>query len=315
MMKPIHNMSDSKNEMTGLFEKYCADTCNREEFDKMIDLVGDGEHDRSLYALLKQIWDANALRSPRKVTFRWAAAAAIGLLLITTTFLLWKSGEEAPQPMVQHEAGNTLSGATRIQLPDGSTVTLRDGGWLNMDGSFEGDRREVSLQGEAYFDVAPNPYKPFVIHTGSVKTTVLGTAFSIKADPAEEMITITVTRGKVRVEDEHTVLATLEADKQLVYNTKTNRLTEKTIDAGVETEWRSHHLVYRNSTFEQIVQEIAMLYEVTIRFEEDALRERQITASLDDRDGVETILDMLCTAQRAYWTEEGGSYVIRSLGE
>ncbi len=58
-----------------------------------------------------------------------------------------------------------------------------------------------------------------------------------------------------------------------------------------------------------------MLYEVTIRFEEDALRERQITASLDDRDGVETILDMLCTAQRAYWTEEGGSYVIRSLGE
>lgn len=99
---------------------------------------------------------------------------------------------------------------------------------------------------------------------------------------------------KVKVEDDKTLLAMLEADKQLVYNTKTKRVTEKRVDAGIKSDWRSHHLIFRNSSFESIVQEISSIYEVTILFENEALKQRQITASLDDRDAIETILDILC---------------------
>lgn len=315
MMKAVHNMRDSKKEVTDLFEKYRADTCSKEEFDKLLNHVGKGGHDKTLHLLLKQAWDADASRSTRNASYRWAGAAAVVLLLLTTTFLLWRSGEEASHPLAQQESGSLLSGITRIQLSDGSRVTLRDGSWLNLDSLFDGNNREVFFQGEAYFDVASNPGKPFIIHTGNVKTTVLGTAFSIKTDPADAMITITVTRGKVMVEDENTVLATLEADRQLVYNTKTNRVTENTIDAGLETDWRSHHLVYRNSTFEAIAQEISSIYGVTILFENEALKLRQITASLDDRDSIESILEILCTAQRAYYVKEGEAYLIRALDE
>ena len=308
-------MRESKKKVNELFEKYRTDACNREEFDELLDLVGKGEHDTTLHRLLKQQWDAEVPRSTRKISSRWYSAAAVLLLLITTTILLWRSGGDATHTLSPQEENNLLSGITTIQLPDGSSVMLRDGSWLNMDSSFAGNSREVSLQGEAYFDVASHPGKPFIIHTGAVKTTVLGTAFSIKANPADPVITITVTRGKVKVEDDKALLAMLEADKQLVYNTKTNRVTEKTVDAEMESDWGSHHLIFRNSTFESIVQEISSIYEVTILFENEALKQRQITASLDDRDAIETILEILCTAQRAYYVMEGETYVIKSLKE
>ena len=314
-MKAVNNMRDSKKEVTDLFEKYLADTCNREELDQLLDLVGKGDSDKTLHHLLRQEWGAGIPRPSRKIFYRWISAAAVILLLVTTTIFLWKGDEKANQPLVQEEGNDLLSGVTRLKLSDGSIILLRDGSWLNMDSLFAGDTREVSLQGEAYFEIAANPGKPFVIHTGKVKTTVLGTAFSIKAIPTDPEITITVTHGKVMVEDEKTLLATLEADRQLVYNTKSNRVTEKTVDASVASDWRSHHLIFRNSTFESIVQEIATLYEVTILFENEVLSQRQITASLDDRDSIETLLDILCTAQRAYYVKDGDSYLIKPLEE
>jgi ferric-dicitrate binding protein FerR (iron transport regulator) len=310
-------MKESKKEVNELFEKYSADACNREEFDKLLDLVGKGESDTMLHHLLKQEWDAEAPRPTRKISYRWQSAAAVILLLLTTTtaLYLWRSGGDSTQVLSQQEGNDTHYGITRIQLPDGSTVMLRDGSWLKMKSSFEGDTREVSLQGEAFFDVASNPGKPFIIHTGKVKTTVLGTSFSIKANPADPVITITVTSGKVMVEDEKILLAMLEADKQLVYNTRSNHVTEKTVDARIVSDGWSHNLIFRNSTFESITQEISTIYEVTILFEKETLKQRQITASLDNRDSIETILDLLCTAQRAYYVKEGDAYVIKSLKE
>lgn len=305
-------MKKSEKKIDQLFEKYRNDASSREEFDELLDRVRRGEDDESLHRLLKKEWDAGAKRPARRMTYRWYSAAAVILLLVTTSIFLWKSGGEATVAPDPQEESTLLSGITSIRLPDGSSVTLRDGSHLHMDRSFEGDTREVSLQGEAFFEVASNPQKPFIIHTGKVKTTVLGTAFSIKANPADPVITVTVSRGKVKVEDEMTLLATLEADRQLVYHTVSNRVTEKTVDAAVVSDWRSHHLVFRNSSFEQIVQEIAAIYGVTILFEDDALRGRQITASLDDRDPIETILDILCTAQRADYERQGDTYVIHS---
>lgn len=305
-------MKKTKKELDELFEKYAADACNKDEFDQLLDAVEESEDRAWLNRLLKKQWEVGEQVGVKKNYTRWYAAAVI-LLLVTTTWFLRESRDGSPAETYPQSANNAIAGVTRVKLPDGSTVVLRDGSWLNMTNSFEGTTREVSLEGEAYFDIASNPTKPFIIHTGRLTTTVLGTAFSIRAFPNDHYVTVTVTRGKVKVEDGQKLLGMLEADKQLVYDIESECSQEKTVDAGKEVAWRSHDLIFRTSSFETIVEELSRIYEVTIVFENETLKKRLITASLDDRDPIETILDILCTAQRTCYVVEGGVYVIKPL--
>lgn len=296
-------MSNSDKEIDKFFQKYLNNSSTREEFDVLLDAVREGDSDEALHRILKSEWQAGASHNSNRSYIRWYSVAAIFILLITTSIFIWRGGRE----------GVVLLDVTSINLPDGSSVKLREGSRLDIDSLFDNNTREVSLMGEAFFDVASNPHKPFIIHTGKVKTTVLGTAFTIKANSTEGVITVSVVRGKVMVEDEGMLLATVEADRQLVYNTKSHRITEKVVEVGEVLQWGAHNLIFRNSSFEQIVQEISDIYGVTIIFEDDALKQRQITASLDDRDDIDTILDILCTAQRSYFERVGDVYMIMSL--
>ncbi len=307
-------MKKTKKELDELFEKYAADACSKEEFNQLLNAVEESEDHTWLNRLLKKQWESEEQPTTKKHYVRWyVAAAAVILLLVTSTLFLRQSHNASSVDTARQHDNTAMAGVTRVKLPDGSTVMLREGSWLNMTNSFEGNTREVSLEGEAYFDIASNPAKPFIIHTGRLTTTVLGTAFSIKAFPNDSYVTVTVTRGKVKVEDGQKLLATLEADKQLVYNIKSDRSQERIVNAGKEVAWRSHDLIFRTTSFETIVEELSRIYEVTIVFENETLKKRLITASLDDRDSIETILDILCTAQRTYYVVEGGAYVIKPL--
>ena len=205
------------------------------------------------------------------------------------------------------------SSVTSIVLSDGSVIALREGSRLNQGTNFEGDTREVTLDGEAYFDIKSHPDKPFVIYTGNIKTTVLGTSFSIRAYSSDPQVVVTVTKGTVKVESEKRLLAILEADNQLIYNINTQKSTEKTVDAQKEVDWKSYELLYKNRTFAFIAQEIGKAYDVTIEFDSESLGNQLITAYVDTRDPVEKVLAMLCMSQRADFSIEDGIYKIKPL--
>ena len=317
-----------EQELTQLFEKFSADKSTKEEFHRLLDSIEEGTHDDHLHRLLKKQWDEERRSIPnRRPHFRWfAVVAATAVAAAVFVFLTLPTLFQSPfQPSKEYDHPDaTLASVeegdipevlevTRIKLPDGSTVLLREGSWLDISDSFEERIREVHLEGEAYFDIASNPNKPFVIHTGKIKTTVLGTSFSIKALANEPVVTVTVVTGKVKVEDEQKVLATLDADKQFVYHTESEQVQEKEVEAEKELDWRLHDLVFRSRTFGYIVQELTILYEASILFEDEAMEQRVMTASVDSRYPITYILDILCTSQRAYFDEEEGVYTIKSL--
>src|SRR5207248_3097180 len=96
-----------------------------------------------------------------------------------------------------------------IVLPDSSTVVLHAGSRLLFPEAFSVNTREVTLVGEAYFDIVHREAQPFIIHTGQLKTTVLGTAFNIRAYDSSQEVMVSVTKGRVRVESGNQVLAEL----------------------------------------------------------------------------------------------------------
>lgn len=125
--------------------------------------------------------------------FTWTRAAAA--VLITTAaafainFLVSRGGETHFK---------TLAETQRVELPDGSVVTLNRNSSLSFDDDFNGEGRSVELTGEAFFDVAPDREKPFVISSGTIRVEVVGTAFNVSAYESDKQVNVTVETGVVR---------------------------------------------------------------------------------------------------------------------
>ena len=202
-----------------------------------------------------------------------------------------------------------------ITLPDGSIVILHAGSKLEYPTAFTGKTREVFLSGEAYFDIKHDSLKAFIINTGKVKTTVLGTAFNIKAYPDLPEITVSVTRGKVKVEDDKAVLGVLTPDQQIVYNTKNATALQQKVNAAVKSNWTMSNMIFENVTFETIAVNLGKRYDVNIQFSNESLKQCPVTASFTGTEPLKEVLDVICQVRNATYTiENGHNVLIRGKG-
>lgn len=183
-----------------------------------------------------------------------------------------------------------------LTLPDGTSVILKSGSTLHFPEEFRGRTREVRLSGEAYFDVKHMNSKPFIIHTGTVKTTVLGTAFDVKAWPGQKNVIVSVTRGKVRVEDDKKVLAVLTVNQSVNYDLRNTDAKQQKVDAEeVVTNWTKQDMVFNRTSFEDIAKVLSKRYGKSISIANVKLANEKITSSFSGTESLENILDILCT--------------------
>lgn len=231
----------------------------------------------------------------RMYSWKWVAVAGILLLVFISIYRLVTPGVPEKTSLTSNETLSSPSSTvyTRfITLPDGSSVVLHAGSTFDYPNKFTGETREVTLSGEAYFDVSHNPGQPFIIHTGKIKTTVLGTAFNIKSD--ENHVTVSVTRGKVRVEDESKVLAILTPDQQVQYNVTDAVIARHTINANsVVTDWTKEDMVFNGVTFEEIGKILSQRYGVPVLFENKGLAKCKIRASFSGTETLEHVAGVL----------------------
>lgn len=141
---------------------------------------------------------------PKTPTMRWQAswkwvAAAFLALCVGTTLLIYVIHREDNAKLLTVQNNETESVLVKT-LDDGSTVYLASNAMLHYPLHFSGQKREVSLSGNAMFDIARNPKKPFVIETKNIQVEVLGTAFDMETT-SEGNFRLSVLRGTVKVSD------------------------------------------------------------------------------------------------------------------
>lgn len=309
-----------------LFQKYLDNKCSAEETDQLLsllrkeeykqfalDLIGrqlsqkadmhnvDFNLEERLEHRLQHILESNvpAIQlTPSRPGFirRYFAAAAIAILIIgSAAFFYLRPGKQAAPSLAVHISPPkpTVSYIRHLTLPDGSSVVLHAGSKLEYPASFEGKFREVTLYGEAYFDISHNASLPFVIHTGKVKTTVLGTAFNIKAD--SNHVIVSVTRGKVKVEDDLKVLAVLTPDQQMQYNVPENKAARQTVNANtLVNDWTKEDMVFNGIAFEEIAGILNKRYGVLVLFKNESLKKCKIRASFSGTETLEQVASVLC---------------------
>lgn len=222
------------------------------------------------------------------------AAAILAMAFIASLFLLSpgaseKKTKQSEAPITQHLQNRV------IFLPDGSTVMLSPGSKLNYPSSFDGaKRREVFLEGQAFFDIKHKPEKPFIVHTATLETIVLGTAFNIKAITGEMEITVTVKRGKVKVRDHDKVLGVIAPNQQIVYNTQKVSSSTKTVKTENYLSWKEQDLLLDNLTISEAAELLEERYNVKITVSDKSISTQRFTASFSTNETLEQALTSIC---------------------
>ncbi len=217
---------------------------------------------------------------------RWLAVASVALLLVAAYFF-FMPGEGAQMLTAAAHSGVLLQ-----PLPDGSQVWLSEGSTLSYPAAF-GNRREVYLSGEAYFEVAKDPAHPFVVqgHYGHVQ--VLGTRFDYRSRPGsgEKLL---VAEGKVAYEvkgvEKRLVLVKEEA---AAYDPEKGSLQKANYHPNA-FYWQTGRLVFRGTPLREVLDELESLFEVRFdRREIEHLLSCRQTLSFNDHPGLEDVLKAL----------------------
>jgi transmembrane sensor len=169
------------------------------------------------------------------------------------------------------------TGKRFVKLPDGSFVILNENSELDYPDQFDGKTREVTLRGEAYFDIKHINSKAFIVHTGDISTTVLGTAFDIKAFPDQNDVVVTVTRGKVKIADKKKIYAVITPNQQVSINKENNQVAQLQVDAESVVAWKKLYLVLSDITLEDAALLIGNKYHVRITIPDEKLKKCMIT--------------------------------------
>jgi transmembrane sensor len=254
------------------------------------------------------------LASKKSLLWRGIAAAAAVLVISFTFYLQWPAIEARLKP-VQLTVFRAPANPKEITLADGSRVWINAGSELRYPKTFNGKLREVYISGEAYFDIAHNAEKPFLIHTGNIITRVLGTAFNIKEDKNKHTIEVTVTRGKVSVANGDKLLGVITRNQQISFNTVNAKAIRSDINADGAVAWRQSDLYFDDVSFKDAALQLQQHFNVKIKFANDKLENCRFTGTSLKGGNLDKILKVICAFNNAtYQTMPDGSILIDGTG-
>ncbi|MEO5818648.1 MAG: FecR domain-containing protein [Gemmatimonadaceae bacterium] len=234
---------------------------------------------------------ANTRRSPvvslDVYRSRWRNAllrAAAAVLVVAGAGLLWREFSPSPSPNAAAAAPARFATAVgkldSLRLPDGSRVLLGPGSELTLAEGFGGSAREMTLRGEARFDVVHDSTRPFVVHTTAASFRDVGTVFAVHSDEADGA-RIVVSSGVVAVEGKTGAapMVLQAGDRATVAPTGTVNV-ERAAASSDDLAWTSGKLIFRDASVEQVTADLRRWYGVELKVD-SALATKTVTASFD----------------------------------
>lgn len=198
-----------------------------------------------------------------------------------------------------------------LSLPDGSNVWLNAGSSLTYDSDFNRRSREISLVGEAYFEVAHNDVLPFVVRSRGCEFTVLGTKFDISAYDDDPSLQVVLMEGSLQVRSELSTDLMSPGDR-IRLNGAEEEMTKDRVNAVQYCSWKDGHIVYDKITLPDLVRKLSREYNVEIILNTDAYNTRNLRVSFTDVESVESVLGALCDIMPLSVSRSNGTYFVNN---
>ncbi|WP_372645909.1 FecR family protein [Ancylomarina sp.] len=241
--------------------------------------------------------------SPLKAFFRLAASIiilfGIGLLVQTTYTHLYPNKTFVCEI---NEANKSIT------LDDGSVITLNSNSKLIYPRKFKTNERRVKLIGEAFFNIAKNPNKAFIINAKDAEVKVLGTSFNINA--ATNRVEVLVKTGKVQFSSIN------KPDNKLIlisgdFASLKESILEKTIIRDDNyLSWKTRQMVFRDTKLNEVAKVLNRTYQVQIRFQEAELKDLALNSDFD-HEPLDNILNYMCAPFNLVYEKNGNQILIK----
>jgi ferric-dicitrate binding protein FerR (iron transport regulator) len=336
-------MSSNPQRLDILFKKYIAGSCTAEELQEFWMLMSQLTDEEQLSIGLSRNWEEIDLDQPhnnvkwsevyerlhqriRKVNevsktlrknryYYSAAAVLIGVILMSFYLSLRnKDSLVVSNQEVADARTHILKDVVHVvTLPDGTTVTLRGDSQLQYDSLqfVSALNRSIKVTGEAYFDVAHDARRPFIVSTGTYDIKVLGTAFNINTN--SKKLEVTVTRGKVKIEkkNDQEVIGILIAGMQLAVDSDTSPLNKRLpvkVNADSVIQWVKQDLIFKNDTWQTASETIKSRFGVDVKMVNASLMNCKFTADFTNK-SLDEFMDILCMLTNAKWEKKGATTI------
>lgn len=282
-----------------LLQKFYKGECSEEEVQEVVNSFASKEQKEALLEQLKADWDQFDVSeeetytgyNPDKVLqgiharlrqdsilagdehkeksininrFFFLRVASIVILIIFSAFIIQTLISNPQLENDSYLVKEVPAGQRRtIMLEDGTKVILNAGSKLSYPEKFLKDKREIVLEGEAFFEVARDTSRPFIVASGEVFTTVLGTSFNIRAYQDEQNVQVAVASGKVKVNhgEENCYLL---PGKAVNYDAEDNTLAVLDFKQEEVLSWKEGIIYFKDASFEEVVKTLERWYGVEI---------------------------------------------------
>ncbi|WP_439556446.1 FecR family protein [Dyadobacter sp.] len=222
------------------------------------------------------------------------------------------SSHEIPVKMA-----NRQKKTVRYELPDHSIVWIQPGASIEHPRSFNGkNTREINFEGEGFFNVSKDREHPFIIHSGTLKTEVLGTSFNVRANRDEKTYQVSVVTGSVSVSSENQAeKVLLKPSQQAVFERATNdlRMANLDIKKNDKETWQPVSLDFDNVTLQEITEQLQNVFRVKISVANPALKQCVIKVGFNNQNLPE-ILEMINTLLGSTYEMDGDHIVLSGEG-
>ncbi len=324
----------SKDQVIVLLDKYLNGECSEAEKQRVLSWLEGIDNESGEWSVLsadakkayieklyadiqaQMVPDTNAEHKGRRLWYRVAAAilvliAAGGLLYYMGTL---QAGETKAIKYVRTSTG--IGEIQRITLDDGTQVWLNALSEIRYPAHFTGNSRAVYVKGEAFFKVAADEKRPFIVRAGPLQTKVLGTSFDISAYPENKNIEVAVLSGKVMVhragrENNKTVLT--QNEKVMYYKKQAVLRKEKVTNSGDLLAWQQDQLAFYHTPMTEVARVFYRAFGIEIRFADHAVKQYELSGRFDTHQGAENILKAICLSIGGEYTQDGKTVMIRGL--
>ena len=229
------------------------------------------------------------------------AAAALILLSLGTVSLYFAAMNKQIVVTTANDQKNL-----RVSLPDGSDIFLNLNTELIYRANFGKSGRHVALSGEAFFEINPDPSKPFIVDAGKASIEVIGPSFNIITNNSDSAVEVYVETGKVVLSD-NTETQNIVLDPGYV-GTMDAKFSGKILNENPNyISWKTGKLVFDRQRLEIVFKDLKLVYDMDIIADDPEILDEIWTSSIDNQ-SQETIIRLICASFNLRYTQDGNVY-------